>query len=131
MPIKPSVAVIDDDEAVRDAVIGLLRSHDLVAKAFASAEEFLNSTRLRLTTCLIADVRMKGMSGLELFGHLAALGLAIPTILVTAYPDESLRSRALNAGVTAWLVKPFGEDELLDSIKRTVGRSVLYSPLKR
>ncbi|KIU48715.1 response regulator transcription factor [Bradyrhizobium elkanii] len=131
MPIKPSIAVIDDDEAIRDATVGLLRSVGFIAKAFPSAEDFLNSNRIRITTCLIADVKMTGMSGLELYGRLAALGAPIPTILITAYPDDQTRARALNAGVTGYLTKPFSERELLDCIDLAFGHEVLYAPLKQ
>ncbi|MFT4118749.1 response regulator transcription factor [Bradyrhizobium sp.] len=129
MPIKPSIAVVDDDEAVGEATVALLRSHGFVAKAFACADDFLNSNRLSLTTCLIADVKMNEISGLELYGRLAARGTPIPTILITAYPDEQTRARAFSAGVTGYLTKPFSEGELLHCIARTAGRNVLFSPL--
>lgn len=125
MPIKPSIAIIDDDEAGRDGLIAMLRSHDLLAKAFASADEFLNSHRLNLTTCVISDVKMPGMSGLELYGRLVVRGTPIPTILVTAYPDEQTRARALGAGVSAYLAKPFSGSELLDAIGLATGYNVL------
>jgi FixJ family two-component response regulator len=128
MPIKPSIAVIDDDEPVREGTTGLLRSLGYIAKAFPSAEEFLSSNRLRITTCLIVDVRM---GGLELYARLAILGTPIPTILVTAYPNDQMRERALNAGVPGYLIKPFSEQELLDCINLAHGHEVLYAPLKR
>lgn len=131
MPIKPSIAVIDDDEPVREGTTSLLRSLGYIAKAFPSAEEFLSSNRLRITTCLIADARMPGMGGLELYARLAVLGTPIPTILVTAYPNDQMRERALNAGVAGYLIKPFSEQELLDCINLTHGQEVLYAPLKR
>jgi len=115
--IKPSIAIIDDDESVREATTGLLRSLGYIAKGFASADEFLNSNRLRITSCLIADVHMPGISGLALFGQLRAAGNPIPTVLITAYPDEDIRARALSAGVSNYLIKPFSEKELLDSIE--------------
>jgi FixJ family two-component response regulator len=129
MPIKPSIAVVDDDEAVREATVALLRSHGFVAEAFARADDFLNSNRLSLTTCLIADVKMKGISGLELYGRLAARGTPVQTILITAYPDERTRTQALDAGVTGCLTKPFTEAELLNCIWLTAGHDVLFSPL--
>src|SRR5262245_38931727 len=107
MPIKPAIAVVDDDEAVRESMTDLLRAMGFIAKGFASADEFLKSTRIHLTSCLIADVQMPGMGGLELYGRLVALGKPIATILITAYPDEAMRARALNAGVTGYLTKPF------------------------
>jgi len=116
MTIKPSIAVVEDDQSVRDATVGLLRSHGFLVKGFASPDEFLSSTRLHITTCLIADMRMPEMSGLALFGQLQAQGTPIPTVLITAFPEETVRSRALAAGVTAYLAKPFSEQELIDSI---------------
>jgi FixJ family two-component response regulator len=131
MPIKPAIAVIDDDEAVREATTDLLRALGFIAKAFPSADDFLKSNRIRITSCLIADVQMPGMSGLELYGRLVALGNPIPTILITAYPDETVRARALNAGVTGYLVKPFSEKELLDCIDLTLKHGVLLTPVRR
>src|SRR5450631_266543 len=93
MSIKPSIAVVEDDDSVREATIGLLRSHGFIAKGFATADAFLKSNRIRITSCLIADVQMPNMSGLALYGHLAAVGAPIPTILITAYPDEAVRAR--------------------------------------
>ena len=116
MTIKPSIAVVEDDQSVRDATVNLLRSHGFIAKGFASADEFLASNRIRITSCLIADMRMPEMSGLALYGQLVAQGTPIPTIIITAYPEDAVRSRALAAGVTAYLAKPFSEQELLDSI---------------
>ena len=116
MTIKPSIAVVEDDQSVRDATVNLLRSHGFIAKGFASADEFLASNRIRITSCLIADMRMPEMSGLALYGQLVAQGMPIPTILITAYPEAAIRSRALAAGVTAYLAKPFSEKDLLESI---------------
>ena len=117
MTIKPSIAVVDDDESVREATTGLLRSLGFIAKGFASADEFLKSSRLMITSCLIADVQMPGMSGLALYGHLAASRNPIPTILITAYPDDEVRARAAGAGIRHYLSKPFSEKELIDSIR--------------
>ena len=116
MTIKPSIAVVEDDESLREATVGLLRAHGFIAKGFASPNEFLGSNRIRITSCLIADMRMPEMSGLALYGQLVAQGTPIPTIIITAYPEDAVRSRALAAGVTAYLAKPFSEQELLDSI---------------
>ena len=93
---KPLISVVDDDESMREALRGLMKSLGYTAEAFASAEEFLSSLQVPLTSCLIADVQMPGMSGLELHRHLVASGKTIPTILITAYPDDSLRNRALD-----------------------------------
>ncbi len=116
MSIKPSIAVVEDDDSVREATIGLLRSNGFIAKGFPSADEFLSSNRIRITSCLIADVQMPKMSGLALYGNLVASGTPIPTILITAYPDDAIRARAISAGVTANLIKPFSEKDLLACI---------------
>jgi FixJ family two-component response regulator len=131
MSIKASIAVVEDDESVREATIGLLRSHGFIAKGFPSADAFLKSNHIRITSCLIADVQMPNMSGLALYGQLIAVGTPIPTILITAYPDDAVRARALNAGVTGYLTKPFGEKELLDCIDAASKHSVLLTPINR
>jgi len=130
MSIKPSIAVVEDDDSVREATIGLLRSHGFIAKGFASADAFLKSNRIRITSCLIADVQMPNMSGLALYGQVA-IGAPIPTILITAYPDDNVRARALSAGVTGYLVKPFSEKALLDCIDMASKYSVLLTPVNR
>jgi FixJ family two-component response regulator len=117
MSIKPSIAVVEDDDSVREATVGLLRSNGFIAKGFSSADAFLKSNRIRITSCLIADVQMPGMSGFALYGTLAASSMPIPTILITAYPDDAARNRAISAGVTGYLVKPFSEKSLLECIK--------------
>jgi FixJ family two-component response regulator len=98
-----------------------MRALGFPAETFASAEDFLRSDGLRSTACLIADVQMPQMSGLELYNHLVASGLAIPTILITAYPDEAVRVRALEAGVVCYLAKPFNKDTLLGCIHSAIG----------
>lgn len=124
MPRRPLVAIVDDDESIRVTTKDLLESAGLVAAAFASAEDFLNSGRLPGVSCVIADMRMPGMSGLALHEHLLAVGSPIPTILMTAYPDEPVRARALKAGVIAYLIKPFTDHELLGCISSAVQRRV-------
>jgi FixJ family two-component response regulator len=116
MPKKPLVAIVDDDESIRDTTKDLLESEGLNAQAFPSAEAFLNSGQLRRVSCVVADMRMSGMSGLAMHEQLVASGDAIPTILMTAYPEERVRARALKAGAIAYLAKPFTDDELLDCI---------------
>ena len=113
---KPLISVVDDDESMREAMRGLMKSLGYTAQTFASAEEFLNSCQVPRTSCLIADVQMPGMTGLELHRHLVASGTPIPTILITAYPDESTRERALENGVVCYLTKPFNENDLLACI---------------
>jgi len=113
---KKRISVVDDDKSVREAITGLMRSLGFVATAFHSGESFLSSNRRHSTACLIADMQMPGMTGLELHGRLAASGKPIPTILITAYHDERVRARALQAGVICYLAKPFDENELLACI---------------
>jgi FixJ family two-component response regulator len=114
------ISIVDDDEAVRDAVAGLMKSHGYMVETFDSGASFLNSASRTRTDCLIADVEMPGMTGFELHGQLVAAGEPIPTILITAHPDERLRVRAIQAGVLCYLIKPFSEDDLLACIRRAV-----------
>ena len=100
------ISIVDDDDLVRFAVESLVRSLGLAAHTFASAESFLQSSSVAETRCLILDVQMPGMSGLELQAHLARLGSEIPIIFITAYPDETVKARALNAGAICFLHKP-------------------------
>jgi FixJ family two-component response regulator len=118
------IAVVDDDESVREALTGLMRSLGYRAAAFQSAEDFLNSKQRGRAACLIADVQMPGMTGPELHDQLVASGDSIPTILITAYPDEAVRARALQAGVRCYLTKPFSEDDLLACINSAVASAV-------
>jgi len=120
--IKPVISVVDDDESMREAVTGLMKSLGYSAQAFASAEEFLSSRQVPRTSCLIADVQMPGMTGIELHRHLSTAGKPIPTILITAYPDDGVRERALAAGVIGYLSKPFEEDDLLACISSALTR---------
>ena len=120
MAIQPDgklVAVIDDDELVRTALEELLKSVGLSARSYASAEEFLKSGQQRQTGCLIADIRMPGMSGLELQAKLNADHYRIPTIFITAHGDEKMRMQALRAGAVEFLAKPFDDEVLLESVR--------------
>ena len=111
------ISIVDDDESVRDAIKSLLRSVGLRADVFASAEEFLKSAALENTACLILDVRMRGMSGLELQQQLAKANYKIPLIFITAHAsDREARSRALRAGAIDVLYKPFKEEVLLKHV---------------
>lgn len=114
------IAIVDDDEAVREATKALIRSIGLAAEAFPSGEEFLRSSELSRIACLVTDINMPGMSGFELHHRVAALPERIPTIMITGYPTDSVRERALRAGIVCYLVKPFREDELLDCIGTAV-----------
>jgi FixJ family two-component response regulator len=114
---KPLISIIDDDESMREAIKGLMRSLGYRVEAVASAQEFLSSRHVRRTSCLIADMQMPGMTGLDLYQRLSTSGKPIPTILITAYPDDGVRKRALSAGVLGYLSKPFDEDDLLACIR--------------
>jgi FixJ family two-component response regulator len=120
------VSCIDDDASVRDALEGFLRASGFAAEAFFSAEEFLQSGRLERTSCLITDVMLPGMSGLQLLDHLTASGHRIPVIVITAFPDEHLRERALSAGAVGFLSKPAANEDLFTCI-----RSALYHQSSR
>jgi FixJ family two-component response regulator len=111
------VAIVDDDQSVRSALYGLMKAVGLEARAFASAEEFLESDDQRRTGCLIADIRMPGMSGLELQARLNATESRIPTIFITAHGDEKTRNRALQAGALDFIPKPFNNRALVASIR--------------
>ncbi len=125
------VAVVDDDEAFRGSVKRLLEALGYRVAAFRSAKDFLSSKHRHRSTCLIADVQMPEMTGPELHKRLMASGNAIPTILVTAYPDEVVRTRALQAGIRCYLTKPFGEDDLLACLRRLhLGSSSGDHPVK-
>jgi FixJ family two-component response regulator len=117
MPESPLIAVVDDDEALRDAVQSLLRSVGLRAAVFASAEDFLHAEQRQATACLIVDVRMPRMSGLELQQQLATAHCPLPIIFMTAHGDAEARVRALRAGAVAFLDKPFSDEVLLRAVQ--------------
>lgn len=121
MPKTAIIAIVDDDDSVREALTSLVRSLGYVALPFDYAEDLLNSKHRRSVSCVIADVHMPGMTGLELHDRLVAAGEPIPTILITAFPDEKSRERALQAGVIGYLAKPFNEDDLLACIRSSLG----------
>ena len=116
----PTVAVVDDDEAVRGALSNLLASLDLGVATFASAEEFLASPACRAAACLITDVQMPGMSGLDLQRHLASEGNRIPVILITAFPQDRLRQQADAEGAFGFFAKPFDGRLMIDCIERAL-----------
>jgi FixJ family two-component response regulator len=103
---KPLIVIVDDDDVFRGALENLVRSLGWGAQAFASAEAYLQSSLANQTSCLIADMQMPKMSGLELHERLSILGFDIPVIIITAYPGEAVRARALNAGAVCFLHKP-------------------------
>ena len=111
------VAIVDDDESIRAALQGFMKEAGLPAQAFASAEEFLGSGDLTQVGCLVADIRMPGMSGLELQARLSADRHRMPIVFITAHGDESMKMQALRAGAVEFLAKPFDEEVLLDCVR--------------
>jgi FixJ family two-component response regulator len=114
------VMIVDDDDSMRRAARRLVKSFGLGVDTFASAEDFLASGRLAETACLVLDVHMPGLSGIELQSKLIAEGHHIPVIFITAFADEKTQARALEAGAYAYLIKPFDEDDLLEGIRRAL-----------
>jgi FixJ family two-component response regulator len=114
---KTLISVIDDDESIRRTTTLLVESLGLRVAAFASAESFLQSGQVGDTSCLILDLRMPGMNGLELQSELAAAGYGIPVIFITAYDDKDSRGRAMQAGAVAFLDKPFNNEQLLQTVR--------------
>ena len=115
------VAIVDDDESVRSALLCAMKAAYLPAQAFASAEEYLASGTQDVTGCLIADIRMPGMSGLELQARLEAERRQIPIVFISAHGDEEIRLRALRGGAVEFLAKPFERSVLLDCVRAALG----------
>jgi FixJ family two-component response regulator len=111
------VAIVDDDDSMRNALGGLLKAVGYPSQAFSSAEEFLKSGQHHHTSCLIADIRMPGMSGLELQAQLNVERCKIPIIFITAHGDTKMRIQALRAGAVEFLSKPFDDEKLIDSVR--------------
>src|SRR5712692_9224710 len=116
----PLIAIIDDDASVREALQGLLQAVGFTTEAFSSAEEFLQSERLDDTACLITDIQLRGMSGLQLQNHLSVSGSRIPIIVITAFPGDD--RRALAAGAICFLRKPVFKEDLLSCIRLALDR---------
>lgn len=116
------VAIVDDDDLVRTAMQGLLKSVELPSRVYASGEAFLDSGQQHQTACLIADIRMPGMSGLDLQARLNAERCPIPTIFITAHGDEAMRLQAMRAGAVEFLPKPFDDELLLESVRAALER---------
>jgi FixJ family two-component response regulator len=114
----PAVAVVDDDESIRRALYRLLRSDGIAAATFASAHEFLEAHRRQNFACVVLDVYMGRMSGLDLAERMASEGTSIPIVLITAHDDERIRERAQGVGVSAYLRKPVDAKVLLDAVRR-------------
>jgi FixJ family two-component response regulator len=119
---KALVSIVDDDQSFRDSMRRLLRSLGYTVAVFPSAAEFLASPKLSATACLVADIQMPEMTGIELYRHLVETGEPIPTILVTAYPDARVQERMLTFGVECYLRKPFEEAELIGCLRSAFAR---------
>jgi FixJ family two-component response regulator len=115
--VNPRIAVVDDDDDSREAVAVLVKSLGFAVEMFSCGDDFLAWPSLRQTSCLIADVNMPSMSGVELHARLVMMGHAIPTILITAYPDDAVRDRAMADGVIAYLAKPCSDVVLLELVR--------------
>jgi FixJ family two-component response regulator len=118
----PLISIVDDDESVRDATKSLLRSFGYTAQSFGSAEEFLDSARIEETDCLVTDVQMPGLTGVELQDRLLSDGHDVPTIFISAYPSPRLEQQVLKSGAIAYLRKPLKEEELLEYIGAALKR---------
>jgi FixJ family two-component response regulator len=116
------VMIVDDDESIRRAARRLIKSYGFPVETFASAEDFLSSGRLHETACLVLDVQMPGLNGLELQSRLITDGQQVPIIFITAFNDENARAQALKAGALGYLVKPFEEADLLTAINVALRR---------
>jgi len=113
----PVISIIDDDPSVREATGGLVRSLGYRSETFASAEDFLQSGRMSETSCVITDVQMPGLSGVELQSMMIAQGNRTPIIFVTAFPEDRIRRRVLEAGAIGFLSKPFNEERLIEHLQ--------------
>jgi FixJ family two-component response regulator len=120
VPHTPVIAIVDDDESFRHATLSFVRSLGYSAAAFPSADAFLNSDAIENTDCLITDVQMPGMSGIELQNHLLAQGNRVPVIFVTAFPETEARGDALRAGAVGFLGKPFGDENLISCLNKAL-----------
>ena len=120
---KPVIAVVDDDKSIRNGTRTLLEAAGFSTAIFEDAESFLESASRATASCLIVDMRMPGMTGLELYEALLASGIGIPTVLITAHPEEMTQSRARDAGITCYLSKPFAPDELLGCVRAALVKS--------
>jgi FixJ family two-component response regulator len=123
MSVVPIIAIVDDDDALRNSLDDLMRSIGFRTQGFPSAEAFLSSHQARDTACLILDVRMPGMNGLDLQREIVAADWRIPIIFITSHADDDARARALEAGAVAFLYKPFREEELLNAIDESLKHS--------
>ena len=124
----PLVAIVDDDKSIRKSTQDLLKASGFSTATFEDAESFLGSASRASTACVVSDMRMPGMSGIELYRALVASGGSIPTVIITAHPEELERAR--EAGITCYLGKPFEPDELLECVREALVKSQ-YDPIPR
>jgi FixJ family two-component response regulator len=120
----PVVAIVDDDRSIRNATEDLLKAAGYATATFEDAESFLGSASRASVSCMVADMRMPGMSGLDLYRELVASGRRIPTVIISAHPQELMQARAREAGITCWLIKPFAPDELLECVGEALARAL-------
>ena len=123
MAERPLVVIVDDDQSLRNATRDLLKAAGFSTATFEDAESFLGSASRAAAACLVADMRMPGMTGLELYQALVASGERIPTVIITAHPEELTQSRARDAGITCYLSKPFAPDDLLECVGEALAKS--------
>jgi FixJ family two-component response regulator len=123
MAERPLVVIVDDDQSLRNATRDLLKAAGFSTATFEDAESFLGSASRASAACLVADMRMSGMTGLELYQALVASGDGIPTVIITAHPDEPTQARAREAGITCYLSKPFAPDDLLECVGEALAKS--------
>ena len=119
----PLVAIVDDDKSIRIATESLLRSAGFSTATFEDAESFLGSASRAGAVCVVADMRMPRMTGLEMYRELVASGHVIPTVIITAHPEELTQARVREAGITCYLTKPFTPDELLECVHEALAKS--------
>jgi FixJ family two-component response regulator len=122
VPAGPAISIIDDDESMRTAVVALVRSAGYEAHGFGSAEAFLGSGMVQSFACIITDIQMPGMSGIELKEHLTASQISVPVIMITARHDADLEERAIASGAVCFLRKPFDADALIGCLERALKR---------
>ena len=127
MAKRPLVAIVDDDESIRNATRDLLRAAGFSTATYEDAESFFSGSDLATTSCLVADMRMPGMTGLELYQTLVASGKDIPTVIITAHPEEVTQSRAREVGISCFLSKPFAPDDLIECVQLALAKSQLGS----
>lgn len=123
MSSQPLISIVDDDRSFRDSMHRLVKSLGYSVQVFPSAAAFLASPGLAATACLVADIHMPDMTGVELYRHLVETGRSIPTILITAYPDDRVQQRMLSQGVECYLRKPLEEAHLIDCLRSAIARA--------